>query len=200
MKCLSLLVTVALMCIAFIGCGADSLLPDNTDVTLPGNIDVPLTTFENYKDYKNFLRTSELPDDFVIYDDIAHFGEFEGFVVLSDVQNDDYSQVIYNLKDSAGQSLGLYIFTTAREHENDTVIDKVDSDDLRRISSGAGGVYTLLGVDYRYVSGELLSMTWVKNGVEHVLMGDSMLSDYPQNANTVISKMLDRRLVGTVEY
>lgn len=192
-----LFILVFLMCFFSVGCNRGS---SDSDDTLLQNGEIPLATFEKYGDYKKFLEDADLPENFVAYDDIAHFGEFESFVCLSDAREGDYSQSFYNLKDDSGQSLGLYVYTKPRETENADIIDNVDSDDLRHISGGASGVYTLFDVDYRYVSGELLSMTWVKNGVEYVLIGDSMLSDYPQNANTVVSKMLDRRLAGTVEY
>ena len=199
MKRLLLFTMALLMCFVAFGCGKNGNASVSGDAEMP-NGEIPLTTFERYSDYEKFLKTAELPENFVKYEDIAHLGAFEGLVVLSDAPNGDYSQLLYNLKDSAGQSLGLYIYTMSREHENDTVIDAVDSDDLRRVSSGVSGVYTFLDIDYRYVSGELLSMTWVKNGVEYVLIGDSMLSDYPQNSDTVVSKMLDRRLVEKAGY
>lgn len=199
MKHLLFFTMALLMCFVAFGCGKNGNASVSGDAEMP-NGEIPLTTFERYSDYEKFLKTAELPENFVKYEDIAHFGKFEGYVCLSDVRGGDYSQGFFNLKDSAGEYLGLYVYTMPREKEKVNIIDTVDSDDLRRVSSGVSGVYTFLDIDYRYVSGELLSMTWVKNGVEYVLIGDSMLSDYPQNSDTVVSKMLDRRLVEKAGY
>lgn len=199
MKRLLLFTMALLMCFVAFGCGKNGNASVSGDAEMP-NGEIPLTTFERYSDYEKFLKTAELPENFVKYEDIAHLGKFEGYVCLSDAHGGDYSQGFFNLKDGTGESLGLYVYTIPREKEKVNVIDNVDSDDLRRISSGESGVYTLFDADYRYVSGELLSITWVRGGVEYVLIGDSMLSDYPLTSSTVVGKMLDKALCGTAEY
>ena len=71
---------------------------------------------------------------------------------------------------------------------------------MRTILEKVRGEFTTDGITYTYISGELLSISWINNGITYTLCGESMLSDYPTTQSTVVGKMLNTNYVAqTIE-
>lgn len=162
---------------------------DTSDKLENPDVDIPLLTIVSYSDYASFLESTDLPDEFVDYDSISLLGEFDRFICLSDARYDDYSSYLYVLNDENYEGLGLYIDHEIEPFENSNV--DVNSEDMRRIDASESGTYLLSGLEYTYVSGLLLSVSWQIDGVTYTLAGNSMLYDYPLDIATQVGKLLN---------
>ncbi len=165
---------------------------NKNDVIMP-NVERPLLTIESMDEYQQLLDSSIFSSNFVPYSQISRFGNFVSLIFLSDTASGDYSSYMYNMIDETGYEITLRIndFEVSDTIVSTDVIEDVNTQDMRQLSQGTNGHYIASGLKYRYVSGKLLTISWVSEGVEFELGGVSMLYDYPTNSSTILSNLMD---------
>lgn len=152
----------------------------------------PLITIESYDEYLVYLATADLPATFVPYETISALGEFDHFVCLSNGRIGDYSHYMYTLVDETGMELILYV----EYHRNGPeltplpIIDDIDPGNMRKTLSSQRGRYLYEGIEYKYISTGLLSITWEDQGHIFTLFADG-LGSYPDRTDTLAGKMMD---------
>lgn len=162
---------------------------ENTVVEQP-NIEMKSLSVYSYEDYQKLVRAIKLPENFVKYEEISQFGEFDALVFLSKTHEGDYSSYMYGLKDSAGGDFVLYIRNYKEDSETAyEQITSVNSNDMRFSQNTSNCIYvTPEGVKYLYVSGTLNSITWTKDGLKYILFS---IHDYPYTNETYVGKLLN---------
>ena len=163
------------------------------EIIKPQEGERPLLTFESENEYVEFLDLNEMPDDFVTYDKIKTIGTFECLVFLSDAYAEDYSSYMYSLVDSEGFGITLYVDHSEGVLSNLDSVLNLHGTDMRMLSDTRSGVFTYDGLKYKYVLGELLSISWETLNVNYTLCasGTPMLSTYPLTKSTFVGKMLN---------
>ncbi len=163
------------------------------DIVEPMPDDPRRLSFESLDKYESFIEATALPKNFVSYEKFSQLGKFDDMVFLSDAYNGDYSSSLYTLIDDVAE-VALYVDMVPRtdvEMSQDYILNTAFDDDMRHLSADISGCYVHEGLTYRYISGELLSITWQSEGVTYTLCGNSMLGKYPQNSTTVVGKLLN---------
>ena len=165
----------------------------NGDIEVSHGGERPLLTVESVKEYTDLTNSKKLPENFVTYEKINTLGVFKNLIFLSDTQANDYSSYVYTLVDSSGYEIAMYIDNLI---EDDVIVStdaiaNINANDMRTISNKASGIFKTDGITYRYVSGELLSISWIDQGISFRVCGSSTLSDYPTTQSTFVGKMLN---------
>lgn len=155
----------------------------------------PLLIIESYDEYLKFIKGVNLPTDFVSYEAISTLGEFKSFVCLSDASNNDFSSCMYNLFDESQSEFVLYVDIGSQTAITTPVstVTTIDGNNMRSLVNSSGaGIYVASGMEYKYVAGKLLSISWSNDNVSYTLSGTSMLGDYPEDfATTAVGKMMN---------
>ena len=204
-----LMATLVLFCLLFSMCSCKNIndserLNEQTNNfadsknTENQNEEYPSVSFYSEEEYNNFIRSQKLPKNFVTYDKLSMIGDFDSLVILS-VSKGDYSSYMYSFIDASGHELTLYVNHDLSKSDSgsETSLTKkpitveINSKDMRKIDGENSGFYEHKGFIYKYVSGKLLSVVWVSEGVEYTLCGSMMLSDYPDNRSTFVGKLLN---------
>ena len=164
------------------------------------NVEKPLLTIESLQEYEQHIAQLNNLSDFVTYEMIQEFGEFIDFVCLSESRIGDYSCYMYMLQDNNGQNLYLSVNPLKKEltesiNANASI---VVGDDLRMCSSGRSGYLIHNNMQYYYVSGELLYISWVQGNLQFTLTGDGALGNYSVDQNTIFGKLIMGETVPTV--
>ncbi|MBE6668328.1 MAG: hypothetical protein E7607_08490 [Ruminococcaceae bacterium] len=154
-------------------------------------IEVELLTIESEAEYTDFLNSNEMPADFVSYDKIEAIGTFYGLVFLSDAYRNDYSSYMYSLIDSNGVEITLYVDHCDETLSTSSSILGVNEMDMRLLSDESSGAYVSDNIEYRYVSGKLLSISWKAQNINYTLCGSMLLSGYPLTESTFVGKLLN---------
>ena len=81
------------------------------------SVDRPNITIESYSEYKKFIRSADIPEDFIYYEVIEVFGEFESFVC--EIYNGKYSEFYILYDDNAGEFY-LYVRKESSEETEHT--------------------------------------------------------------------------------
>ena len=162
--------------------------------TEPYDIEIPLLTLESMDMYTEFLNSNEMPDDFVLYDEISDVGDFEILIFLCNAYSHDYSSYLYGLVDSEGFEISLYVEHNTDEFslETDSII-QVNKTNMSLLTDTSDGDYIHDNIKYTYVSGELFSISWKTQNITYILCngGSPMFSDYPPTTSTFVGKMLN---------
>ena len=161
--------------------------PDNLHIDWP-----PISCWD-YEDYENFRDTAvNLPINFVIYDDVAKWGDFDYFMVLS-TETRQCTYYKYQFVDFTGDTFSLFVDHRKKEADTQTLdSNSINRNDMRM--SKAQGIYAESGVYYLYnIEGKLISVKWQKDGISYCLnkIYGGCLGNYPANASSPISKMLN---------
>ena len=154
--------------------------------------EAPLLTLETYDEYLNFIGNAELPAEFVAYEDISNLGEFKSFVCLSESRINDYSSCMYTLFDESQSEFVLYVDIDSKETiPSASTVTTINGSNMRSlVNSTDSGSFVVSGIEYKYVGGKLLTISWFKDNVRYTLF-DS-LGDYPENTTTTaVAKLLD---------
>lgn len=170
-----------------------ALSDDNTDKdTLSEEVEAPLLTLSSIEEYEKFIDKVRLPADFLFYEDIKEIGEFECLVIKSYYDTGEYNKVFYTLRDSEGNRLSLnYAPYDSKEEEDTSIITSgINAENLRKLNNTQNGIYISNGIQYKYVSGLLLSVSWITGNYQITITGDSMLSDYPQDISGTFASAL----------
>ncbi len=167
--------------------------------------ELPLLTLSSFEDYSKFIRSTELPDNFIYYDTLSDLGVFEGFVCMTDARYGDYSHCLYSVIDSSGYGLDIYIDNRKSlpyAPTEATVITEINAEDMRLSPKISKGKYTKDGIQYNYINNKLLSISWNINQTEITLCSfnddGALLSKYPLNAQTLLAKLLNANTAKSV--
>ena len=154
---------------------------------------VTLSIF-SYEDYQDFIANTDLPNDFIQYDDLKMLGEFKSLIFLCPLG--EYSSYLYSFIDIAcGCKIALYVHGDKNHYSNSLQIERVNSTDMRFLEDEDSGTYVYDGIKYVYVKGKLLSIRWEDESKLFVLTGDNSLSEYSISTSTFVSKMLNTQTV-----
>lgn len=194
---ISLTVLLLVFAVLISACGSSADVPETTgsEIIQP-NVCRPLFTISSYDEYLEFLESTDLPDDFVTYDSIAHWGSFRSFVFLSWYDWEGlypYSTYVYNIIDCNGVNLMIRI---CHNSDNDSlsaenIITTVNPADMRRLSTDDTGVYDISGIKYRYFYGDLTVIKWNENGVTYSVGITSALCDHPDDFSSRLGQLLN---------
>ena len=163
-------------------------------------VDRPLTSIDSAEEYN--LDANPSDQKFISYSILCEIGKFERLTFLSNTKADDYSHYMYELCDASGYTLYLYVKAGQSEDSVEMVSEEnANPHDLRKLNDKSSGAYYCEGYEYRYVNGELLSVRWENEAYSFVLSGESMLSNYPENSNTILGYLLtvDTISVATID-
>lgn len=154
-------------------------------------VEYPLLSIDSLPEYNKFLTEKANNQKLLSYSTLQNIGEFEGITFLSNAKAGDYSNYMYELCDASGYTLYLYVKVGNSEDEGKVVSEEqVDLHNLRKLHDNSSGTYVCEDYEYRYVSGELLSIQWENEAYSFVLSGEAMLSDYPETTNTILGSLL----------
>lgn len=205
----NLMLIIVLLCLSLMVCAcsnSNNIASDTTnqnnlitnheqkgDIVTPHGGERPLLTFESVGEYTDFINSKKLPENFVTYEKINQLGDFKNLIFLSATGENDFSSYVYTLVDSTGYEIALYIDNLVMDEivvPTDTIAN-INANDMRTIPEKNNGTFTTKGISYKYVAGELLSISWIDQGISFKVCGSSTLSDYPTTQSTFVGKMLN---------
>lgn len=154
----------------------------------------------NLDEYNEYVENNDLIENFITYDVISQFGNFDSFGIAghSTLQ---YGYYWYNLVDVDGEeyfmSIDHYDERTAESYELiQNAEQKVNTADLRTINVKEAGAYESDGIMYFYTqNGELLRIRWCVGDIVIFLSGevsDGGLSKIDINSKKALSKLLKK--------
>lgn len=200
---------VILALILFVGCDithtdnpSSSADRSNNESYEAAFVDGPSMTIVDYKEYQR-LEKVILPKEVVRYEDIKAIGQFDSFVVLTGGFNGgdfvgDYSQYTYTVKDGSGYSISITITDTAKwqGREYDILSTEYDKTDMRTINETKAGLISVNNINYYYVQGKLLGISWKQGDIEFRINGTSpskiyLLNEYPKGHRTFVSDIIN---------
>ena len=186
----------------------DSAQSDNSDLEskdesaqkADAHIDIYQLSIYDYNEYVTFVEKNTLPDFFVTYEDLSEFGEFNGFVCLSDAAAQDYSSLFYSFVDETGDSFCMYVNYTpkcsfAESSKSKPILknENINPTDMRTATvneSKTASKYVYNDTVYLYsFHGEIMSISWRCGELEYIL---SDIHDYPAtDKETAINKLMN---------
>ena len=129
-----------------------------------------LLTLESLEEYREVIQTHKLPSNFIFYEQLNQFGDFDSLIFCSDViGKKDYSDYIYTLIDSIGCTFGVYINHGDLSGSNPISSEMIQFDDMRTLSEEVQGRYTMDGLEYHYLKGKLYCIEWYHDGVVYAI-------------------------------
>ena len=161
-------------------------------------------TILNYGEYLEFLSDYENTGDgkFVVYDRLREIGEFKSFTVYPVSIAKGFDQYRYTLMDPVGFSVNLTITDTSSEYYDEVYSKRKaeysklecgeieDGHDMRLLNKDETGYLIIGEYEYMYVNGDLIWISTQKDGLEYRLSGESLLSSYPDSADTFVARLL----------
>ena len=185
MKKIVILITVFLMTVGLVSCATESntqiketgatTFINNTEQseTIEPTIDYPLIDFETLNELEKYLQENEMPSDFVTYDMLSVFGDFDGLVILENALKPpyQYKEYMYSFL-NVEQRFSMYVYHDY-EKEKDPhyvelpTISEMPSEDMRYAPEGVTrGCYYVNDMEFGYVNGGLYWICWYgKNNV-----------------------------------
>ncbi len=156
-----------------------------------GTGEMPLITIESWKEYQALLKAGVVSDKFVDYESISMFGDFNCLVFSTDHNgNPNYNVYTYSLQNQICK-FSMYIYEIGNDGVTMDKITDIDANDMRTLDNDARGAYTANGIEYRYLTGKLFSISWVNNGTSYTLLSDDFaISEYELRENDIISALL----------
>ncbi|MBO5323685.1 MAG: hypothetical protein J6A88_06265 [Oscillospiraceae bacterium] len=168
---------------------------DAGDITMPNNGDeynMPSKDFmliaDSYEEYQALILQHQLPEGFDHFNNFAYLGEFKeyrGYVPLV------CGYYYYKIVDQAQIELKLYIAKEDQWSKSETLSDTdINPVDMRTLPSKQRGEYEVNGLTYHYAMGELLYISWWRDG-KYYELSPEIKGDYPIEASTVFAKLLN---------
>jgi hypothetical protein len=150
--------------------------------------DRPNITIESYSEYKKFIRSANIPEDFIYYEDIEVLGEFESFVC--EIYNGKYSE-FYSLYDDNAGEFYLYVRKESSEETEHTknVITDVNSSNMRFLDEEISGTYEYENIKFVFLLGKLHSIRWKSGEWYYTISSIDDLKEDTSKAN--ISKLFN---------
>ena len=201
MKKFLCLIIIFTLTASLISCeNKESGSPTNTetnetiDTSKPVITDPPATppmTTQNYTEYLNFIETTDLPDNFVTYDQIKGFGEFCYFALHNPdicnsyyyfVKQGEYGGYIITLNSSETLSSIISGKTTFSVTDIEELLFPEGLNGIRYKNDLPEKVYLLFSdILYVYEENELNAIYWENNGTLYKLEGNfhrAVIRDY----------------------
>ena len=200
MKKTILCIWMIVLALCLLACQAQDPAPPIDDPVDETSGDVPLVTMSDKAAYADFVATTDLPAEFVTYEQLSALGSFSGLVILSDGRYGDFSEYMYKFVDENGFKTILYVEHIDQQFVQDqqaTAITYLPADkttsDLRGHSSLESGRVVLDLGEYKYVQGKLLSIEIPLGNIVFTVYGEK-LYEYPTDGDqTFVSRLLDPR-------
>lgn len=196
-----LLIVLAVLSI-LLSCSCNDMQTDSSTNTSGGSYsnngeyyDAGGLALETYKEYLSYIENTDLPEDFVYYDDIKEFGDFKGLVSpqVINPNSDDNIGYMFNLM-YKGKSICLTVVNILdvkleELYEKDDI--QVDLSDMRYPVSGKTGVVIHNDIRYIYLEGELYVIRWYEDGWSYTLNTLYRdVNDFPDNDGSALAKLI----------
>lgn len=191
-KLLCILVTVAML-LSFSACKSESNINTSPSSELLICDFYSTLWCGNYDEYCQSIQEISFPKSFVKYDALNMFGTFKSFTVLSRTLDENQLEYLYSIVDKCGFEYTIYVRhgDAKSKSSNNSLLFADFKSNMSALTTEESGTYLRNGVNYTYIKGKLLSITWVLDDIEFTLCGNMMLSDYPKDANnSVVDKLL----------
>lgn len=146
-------------------------------------------TAKTYDEYQALILQQErLPENFDHFDNFAYLGEFQEFRTWHPFAKVGYH---YDIVDQAQIELKLSVRSQGGWAEKADLSDTdINPTDMRTLPSKQKGTYEINGLTYHYAMGELLCISWWRDGMYYALSPE-LKGDYPIEASTVYAKLLN---------
>ena len=94
-KLIICMILLSAMLLAITGCGNGKKIQGvgsagDANSAISGSGEIPTPTFGTYESYLKFIKTADVPDNFVTYEMISDFGEFKCFICAPSYGYDEY--------------------------------------------------------------------------------------------------------------
>lgn len=155
----------------------------NLSNTLPANsTSLNYPTFYNYEDYLSYLDKTDLPAEFITYEDLKPLGEFYLATIPS---NTAYN---YSFIDSRAYHLNVWIYQNGKTGPGgkNYFAQPSDLENMLTLPDESSSSILRGPLEYVYVKGELLCILWNNGDTSFSLSGNSVLSDYPTDGEPTI--------------
>ena len=172
--------------------------PIESDVADNAPSDIVQLSIFDYDEYVQFTKNTALPDYFVSYEDLSEFGEFTGFVCLSDATKDDYSSLFYTFEDETGAEVSMYVNYPPEKWYTEssksfTILEKenINPADMRTATVNETKCrYIYNDIEYHYsFHGYIMSINWRCGELEYIL---SSIHNYPATDKaTAVNKLMN---------
>lgn len=160
---------------------------------------------ESADKYNEYIKKTEIPQDFLYYEQIKSLGRFNGISFLCPYSQLNYNSYSYSITDENNYIYNFYVDNgIIKTKDCCKIAKKINtlSNDLRTCEE-TGVCYAEIGkAEYTYIFGKLSSISWingnktmavVRNGELGSEFPEAMFSDYPINSKeTVLSKLLSK--------
>ena len=177
-----------------------AIAPNTAPATEPPNCqEIRLLSICSWDEYEKFEASLSDNTEFIRFEQLCKMGEFENLIFLSDAYNmSDYSSYMYHIVDGNGFCISLYIDPWEEDQVNTKkMLSMPDGTDFRKRNTSESGSITYGNMQYTYIKGELLSISWVQDGQEYTLTADNMLDEYPLDGGTLLNKLLSSKTAET---
>ncbi|MBQ4322398.1 MAG: hypothetical protein IJC19_00510 [Clostridia bacterium] len=138
-------------------------------------------------EYEAFIRTEDLVEEFLFYEDVSYFGEFHRFCAWDESEKSYFYDFI--------TPAGINVRLLARKREQ-TPFEEIlinESKDLRQYWNTVSGNVIINDIAYNYVNGQLNCIRWWDQGYYFVLSYDDVLTkSYPYVEGDFICQLLMR--------
>lgn len=163
-------------------------------------------TFDSLGEYEEFVRTNDLPEDFVYASDFLVLGNFVWGSVRSLTERDDSSNYSYAFEDENYITLYVHVYHGGvYDHAAPEKLTASAFEESMRYARGVGerSVYVREGVRYVYLSdGRLDRIQWKQGSAcfeleadwpiqgQYGYQVDAVLGDYPTGEDQVLMRQL----------
>ena len=151
---------------------------------------IPYRTFQSkYKfEYDEFVENTELPKNFVTYEDLQGFGDFDMCVI----NFDDYSDYYYVIKDANGIYFVIYIKPGFRPEMStrQQIFSLQGMTSMLQLATPVGETAEYVRGELTYIyhmSGTLSGIRWIHNDIHFELYGFE--TDYKTETETLFNKL-----------
>ncbi len=159
--------------------------------------DHPLLTMSDKDAYAKFVATTDLPTDFVTYEQLTMLGSFFSLVILSDGRYGDFSEYVYTFIDENNFKTVLYVEHINQLSAQDQLTAKTylladeTTSNLRNHSSLESGYVLLDSGEYKYINGNLLSIEVPIGNIVFTVYGENLYQYPTGDKQTFVSQLLD---------
>lgn len=196
-----LTVAILIVCLALTACNMDHVnIPDFSD-DAGISAERANLTIEEYSDYTKFIKIADLPENFVTYDELSHFGSFSAFICTSDSSRNDYSRYSYKFIDDNGVKFNISISPAGSgpsHRPEDLMISDTSSkgitinkSNMLHAPSDSRIVYTYGGIEYQYISGTLCWISWEDNDWYYCILTNHFSKDSQFAETTPFASLLN---------
>lgn len=120
------------------------------------------------EEYNNFVATTpDLPSNFVTAEMLRSFGEFDGFICNSDYTK-SYAYCL-TLDNDDFITIGVSHVLSGDSEYYKSIVPSKAGDTMMNLSSDESGILEQNGIQYTYVNGTLISISWVTNNVSFTI-------------------------------